>query len=131
MITWEPKYSTGIAELDKQHKNLFQYSNDLEECVKNNSFSKVTTDKMLRFLDQYIKVHFSHEESCMFKYHCPVATKNQDAHRKFIEQFKVTQAKIKDEDSYESALKELHHFLETWLADHICKIDTQLKPCVH
>ena len=131
MIIWEEKFSTGVAELDKQHKNLFQYSNDLEECVNNNNFSKVTTDRMLHFLDQYIKVHFSHEEACMFKYFCPIAAKNKEAHQEFIQQFKTTEEKVKDEKNYDAALKELHHFLETWLLEHICKIDIQLKPCVH
>jgi len=131
MITWQEKYSTGVEELDKQHKNLFQYSNDLEECVKNRTFSKVTTDRMLRFLDQYIKVHFNHEETCMFKYSCPIASKNKNAHQEFILKFKATEEKVKDDKNYEKALKELHHYLESWLEEHICKIDTQLKPCVH
>jgi hemerythrin len=131
MITWEEKYSTGVAELDKQHKNLFQYTNDLGEYVKNNFGSKETTASMMRFLDQYIKVHFNHEETCMHKHLCPAATKNKDAHQKFILQFKATEKKINDENTGDKALKELHYFLEKWLVDHICKIDTQLKTCVH
>ena len=131
MITWEEKYSTGVAELDKQHKNLFQYTNDLGEFVNNNTVSKQTTDRMMRFLGQYIKVHFNHEETCMYRNLCPVAAKNKDAHQKFIQQFKSTEERIKDEDSSDKALGELHHFLETWLVEHICKIDTQLKTCVH
>lgn len=131
MIIWEEKYSTGVAELDKQHKNLFQYTNDLGEYANNNFGSKETTDRMMRFLDQYIKVHFNHEENCMYKYLCPVASKNKEAHQKFIEKFKVTESKIRDEKGGDKALKELHHFLEAWLVEHICKIDTQLKPCVH
>ena len=131
MITWEEKYSTGVDELDKQHKNLFQYANDLEDCVNNDILSKETTDRMLLFLDQYIKVHFSREETCMYKYLCPVATKNKEAHQRFIREFKATEAKVKGEKNYGKSLKELHCFLETWLIEHICKIDTQLKPCVH
>ena len=132
MITWEEKYATGVAELDKQHKNLFKYTNDLEEYLQNNFGSKETTDQMMHFLDQCIKVHFSHEETCMFKHECPVASKNKDAHQKFIKKFRATEEKIKtEESSSDDSLRELHHFLETWLVEHICKIDTQLKPCVH
>ena len=131
MIVWEEKYSTGVAELDKQHKNLFNYTNDLGQYVANNFGSQATTQSMLRFLDQYIKVHFNHEESCMYKHLCPIADKNKEAHQQFIKQFKATEEKVKNDGSEDEALKELHHFLETWLVEHICKIDTKLKACVH
>ena len=131
MIIWEEKFATGVAELDKQHKNLFKYTNDLGEYISNNFGSQATTDRMMRFLGQYIKVHFNHEETCMFKHSCPIANKNQDAHQKFIKKFKETEERIKLEESGDNALRELHHFLETWLVDHICRIDTQLKVCVH
>ena len=131
MIVWEEKYSTGVAELDKQHKSLFNYTNELEEYIKNNFGTQDTIDNMMRFLGQYIKVHFDHEETCMNKHLCPVAAKNKDAHQKFIQHFKVTQEKIKEGSANDKALKELHHFLETWLVEHICKIDTQLKTCIH
>ena len=131
MITWEERYSTGVEELDKQHKNLFKYTNDLEEFINDNALSKETIDRMLHFMDQYIKVHFNHEETCMHKLHCPIASKNQDAHQKFIQKFRATEGKIRNENASNETLRELHHFLETWLVEHICKIDTQLKPCVH
>ena len=131
MIEWEIKYSTGVPELDRQHRNLFKYTNDLGEYLDNNFGSQETTDQMMRFLDQYIKVHFSREETCMNQHHCPAATKNKEAHQKFIDIFRKTEGKIKIEGTDDRALRELHHFLEEWLKEHICKIDAQLKVCIH
>lgn len=131
MITWQEKYSTGIAELDKQHKNLFDYTNSLEQIIKDNALSRSSIDGFMRLLDQYIKVHFGHEENCMYKYHCPAAAQNKEAHQKFIERFKMTEDRIRTEDANDQALKDLHQFLESWLVEHICKIDTQIKACVH
>ena len=86
---------------------------------------------MMLFLEQYVKAHFNQEEACMHKYLCPIATKNKDAHQKFILTFKAAQEKIKNEKTSNKALKELHCFLEKWIREHLCKIDVQLKPCVH
>jgi len=131
MLIWDEKYSTGVAQLDKQHKSLFQYTNDLGEHIKNNFGSQETTNNMVQFLERYIKAHFNQEEACMHKYLCPIATKNKDAHQKFILTFKAAQEKIKNEKTSNKALKELHCFLEKWIREHLCKIDVQLKPCVH
>jgi len=130
MIEWRETYSVGIEKLDEQHRNLFQYSNDLESGIKNGAVSKQTLEGALKFLGSYVKGHFSQEEACMFKYACPMAKQNSMAHQKFIEAYKNFQDIIIKDDDHEGTLKQLHHFLETWLVDHICKIDVQLKPCV-
>ena len=131
MLTWEEKYSTGVPQLDKQHQNLFKYTNDLEDYINNNFGSQETTNRMMQFLEQYIKVHFSNEETCMHKYLCPMAAKNKEAHQGFIQKYKATVSKIKEGKSGDKALKELHQFLEAWIKEHVCKLDVQLKPCVH
>ena len=131
MLTWDEKYSTGVDQLDKQHKSLFQYTNDLGEYIRNNFGSQRTTNSMMLFLEQYVKAHFNQEEACMHKYLCPIASKNKEAHQAFILKFKAIQEMIRDEKTSDKALKELHHFLEEWIKEHLCKIDVQLKPCVH
>ena len=131
MIKWQESYSTGITKLDDQHKSLFEYCNDLEEWLNTGGLSKETLAYTLSFMDRYIKGHFGQEETCMFKYACPIAGKNKIAHDKFIEAFKIFQNKINGDKDSDAPLIEFHHFLKTWLTDHICKIDTQLKSCVH
>ncbi len=131
MITWQESYSTGVAELDKQHKQLFQYTNELEDMIKTNAVSKHVLEGAMKYLEKYVSVHFGREETCMFKHQCPIASKNKDAHQKFIEKYHWFAAAVKEQGASDEILLNLHHFLETWLVEHICKIDTQLKPCVH
>ena len=131
MIKWQEAYSTGIAKLDNQHKNLFQYSNDLEDGINNGQISRNVVDLALKFLERYIKGHFSSEESCMYQYACPMADTNKLAHQEFINTYKKFQKKVLNNDDHESALRELHQFLQSWLTRHICNIDTKLKTCAH
>lgn len=131
MIAWQDSYSTGVEELDKQHRDLFKYTNDLEQLLKDNSLSKNLLDDILRLLNRYIEVHFNREETCMHKHLCPIANKNKDAHQKFIHTFKMMEIEIRTNIEDDAPIIKLHHFLETWLVEHICKIDVQLKPCIH
>jgi hemerythrin len=131
MIKWQESYSTGIEKLDEQHKNLFQYCNDLELGIESGDISKSVLELALRFLERYALGHFGQEETCMHKYACPMAKTNHRAHQEFIEKYTFYQTKIKESDDFEVMLKELHRFLESWLKSHICAIDTKLKECVH
>jgi hemerythrin len=131
MIEWQDSYSTGIVRLDEQHKTLFLFCNDLEENLKNKTVTKDLLDIELRFLERYAIGHFGQEETCMHKYACPIAKTNKQAHEEFIKKYKDFQKRIISDDAAEEILKELHHFLENWLKNHICKIDSQLKSCVH
>ncbi|MDE2027481.1 MAG: hemerythrin family protein [Candidatus Omnitrophica bacterium] len=129
MILWQESYSTGVAELDKQHKALFQCTNELGKAIEDNALSPRIIDETLIYLKKYIQVHFGHEETCMHRFACPIATKNKEAHEKFIQKFKTLEEKIKSDETKDEPIIELHHFLETWLVDHIGRIDTQIKPC--
>ena len=131
MIRWQEAYSTGISKLDEQHINLFQYSNELEMLIKSGEFSMSTLKLSLKYLERYALGHFGQEETCMHKFACPIAQTNQGAHQQFIQTYTNFQNRVIIEDDCEATLKELHRFLETWLKEHICRIDVQLKKCLH
>jgi hemerythrin len=130
MIKWEDSFLTGIAKLDQQHKNLFQYCNDLGDGINSGEISQNVLSQALVFLGKYIKIHFGKEETCMNKYSCPIAEKNKFAHQKFINAYQKFQKMISENKDSGVILRELHYFLENWLIEHICKIDTQLKTCI-
>jgi len=131
MIKWNEKFATGVYILDEQHKELFRYSNDLEGILKEGDVSSEMIQAGLKFLEKYVLNHFGQEENCMHQYHCPIAGKNKVAHQKFIKAYRLFEKRISQgEDAYRT-LRHLHTFLEKWLVEHICKIDTHLKPCVY
>ena len=131
MIKWQESYSVGVYLLDEQHKELFGFCNDLEEILRDGDCSKEFLQYGLKFLEKYVKMHFGQEENCMHQYECPMAKNNKLAHQKFIQAYKTYEKRIAQGDDYYKILRQLHRFLEKWLVEHICKIDTHLKPCVY
>lgn len=129
MIIWDDKYSTGVESIDKQHKMLFEFTNDLEMIIKDGrGLSYVTTSA--EFLEKYVKAHFHFEEDCMFKHQCPIAGKNKEAHEKFLQAYDNFKIKLQSETYSDELLKTLHKFLENWITNHIMTIDVGLKNCV-
>ena len=131
MIKWQEAYSVGVDELDAQHKDLFTFSNDLDGILQDRDVSKEMLGGALAFMGKYVSNHFGKEEACMNRFACPIAANNKLAHDQFIQAYRVFEKQIGQQEDGYGLLKELHAFLERWLVDHICTIDTQLKPCVH
>jgi len=128
-LTWSDEYSTGDNEIDKQHKQLFQYLGDLEEHIKTGASDAY----MKRFLDNlglYTRSHFCYEEICMRQNKCPIADKNKEQHAKLLDAYTHYRERFEIEGVSEDLLQKLHGFLLSWLTNHILKIDTNLKACI-
>ena len=129
-IVWSDEYATEVGSIDRQHKKLFEYINKLEVCIQKGIFEGPQILDILNFLHTYVKVHFEHEEFCMKKRNCPVAGKNKKAHDDFIafyEQF-VNDYKLNTDPFYHrQQIKKLQTVAESWLVNHICKIDLSIK----
>jgi len=131
MINWKETYSTGVKELDEQHKSLFQFTNDLGNSLHEKDTSTFLLMGCLEFMRKYITNHFDKEESCMHKYSCPIAGTNTQAHQNFIRAFNTFEEDInKGADKYKT-FQGFHKFLEDWLVAHIGSIDVHLRPCVN
>lgn len=130
MIKWDDAYATGLTLIDEQHKNLFQYLNDLESAVTENEVSDALFLDALEYFEKYIKVHFGNEETCMHRYRCPTAQINQKAHQRFILFFNDYKTRLQNQGTDYQLFREMLDFCEQWILQHICKIDTQLKSCV-
>jgi len=125
-VVWRDEYSTGEAEIDKQHKQLFKYLADLEAHVA----TGVTEDYMKQFLDHlglYTRSHFVYEEITMRQKKNPIAKQNQEQHDKLLQAYTHYRERFEHEGVSEDLLNKLHAFLVSWLTNHILKIDTTLK----
>lgn len=132
-IEWSEEYATKIDSIDRQHKKLFQYVNNIEQCVKKEIFVGTKIDEILDFLGTYTKTHFSHEEFCMVERKCPVTEKNKRAHDSFLAFYTDLSDSYYETSSVvekEKIIKRLHNRAEDWLVSHICKIDIHLKNCI-
>jgi hemerythrin len=85
---------------------------------------------LLESLDRYARAHFGAEEQCMYRYRCPVAEKNSEAHGKFVEALAGFRQRYAVSGFDRADAERLVQYVDEWLANHIGQIDTQLKPCI-
>lgn len=126
MLAWEEKYRVGVGRIDTHHKQLFEFANDIEQSLQAGKLPP-GAEEAVGFLVDYAKLHFEHEEKCMARHQCPIAHRNQEAHKQFLSAIATFQERLgKDPDI--KLLANIHNFLESWLTNHICTIDVQLRP---
>ncbi len=128
-IIWTEDYSVGVEQIDKQHRQLFQFVNSLENLLQQGIHSGPEVENLIMFLTTYTKTHFSFEESCMFKYGCSVSKKNKQEHSLFLDHYNETISRYHQEGPSKELLKELHDRISNWLISHICRVDIHLKSC--
>jgi hemerythrin len=130
MITWDDTLSTGVAEIDAQHKKLIGKYNEFYTAIINGVGREIAGD-ILDFLQFYAVWHFEKEETCMDEYQCPIAAINKKAHAVFLEKFtrfyEQWQAGTMDHDLMLDTYLELGN----WIENHIRRVDAQLGMCVH
>lgn len=70
MFDWKPEYSLNIAEIDKQHKRLFELAEELYEISKAGDNFDYYDDIMRIFweLRDYTVYHFGYEEKLLEQY---------------------------------------------------------------
>lgn len=127
-MKWSVEYSTGVDEIDHQHKMLFTMSEDFRTSLDEGE-GKRTYGLMLESLDQYARGHFGIEETCMAHYQCPVAEVNRRAHGKFVDALREFHARYQIRGFSRSDAYSLVDFVDEWLANHIARIDVKLKDC--
>jgi hemerythrin len=128
-MKWSNAFATGIQRIDDQHRMLFKMTEDFRAALDEGKGGPVY-GILLESLDQYARGHFAFEEDCMERYRCPVAEKNKNAHGRFVAivaEFQQDYAKtgFDREDA-----RRLVDILDEWLANHICRIDVNLKDFV-
>ncbi len=134
-LPWDQKrYTTGFADIDEQHRNLFEGLNNFRTFLKEMTSANELEEKkkvmeILDFLGEYVATHFRDEEKIFAKYNHPMAEANKEAHKLFIEQYVGYRDKLAEETLTSGSLIKLHLFLQSWLIKHILKIDTSLRDC--
>jgi hemerythrin len=127
MLDWSKDYETGIPLVDTQHKVLFENINKLENLVGNKAVTRPEVDRLVQFLATYAANHFTFEERCMQRYHCPAHKVNEAAHAKFLEVFGAWKVEYDRLGPTAALLQQLHATTSAWIRQHILKVDIQLR----
>jgi len=128
-LIWKPHYTTGVKTLDRQHQKIFDLVNRLGELVTAGNPDPDVLDKLFMDMDLHIRTHFTQEERCMARRHCPMAERNKQEHDEFLTFYEQFLSDYRNTRSLK-ALKTFHRKAEWWLLEHVCFIDIHLRSCV-
>ena len=128
-MKWSEDYATGIEQIDEDHKTIFKMSEDFRIALDEGMGGSVYA-VLLDALHMYCRGHFGYEEQCMHEHQCPVAQKNKDAHAGFLKTMTGFQQRYTENGFDPVDARRLIDTIDSWLANHICRIDIHLKKCV-
>lgn len=117
------KYRIGIAEIDAQHRELFDILAKLEK-YSGKGYSYEAARDILSQLANYANVHFAIEESLMRMHAYPDLIPHVAEHQRLRKQLAEFQQRLLDAD----ITTQLHKFIEAWLANHIDVTDRRYVP---
>jgi hemerythrin-like metal-binding protein len=117
-ITWVPSLSVGVAEIDRQHKQLI--------AMDGTTVSSETVSGVLTDMTEYADYHFGSEEKHMQAYGYPDLEVHKNQHAEFIR--KTAEFSLATMAYKETIPTEILSYLRDWLVEHIMKADMQYKP---
>ncbi|MCS7179577.1 MAG: bacteriohemerythrin [Anaerolineae bacterium] len=119
-IEWTEDLSTGVPEMDEQHRRLIALLNEFYTAVERGE-----REEGIRLLfegvDQYALFHFSAEEAFMEPIGYPDLASHRETHRMFRREYLTAAERYKAGNR--KAVRDLVAFLFSWLYTHIQKTD--------
>lgn len=119
-LEWGPAWVSGHPVIDKDHKMLVQYVNELNHAMLHGAGHDVASD-VLNKLVQYTVDHFAREEVIWTQGGLASLDNHKRIHANLVEKVKAFQ---QDFASGKATLTtELMTFLRQWLINHVFKTD--------
>jgi hemerythrin len=125
IMSWTDAYSTGMAEIDQQHKKLIALINSLNDAMAAGQ-GKAVLGKILDELVNYCASHFAMEEKLFDTHGYPEAAEHKEKHRKMTSKVLTLQTQFKQGKALMTI--EVMEFLHQWLDKHILGTDKQYVP---
>lgn len=113
---WTPRLSVGLDSVDRQHRLLIGYINELSDAVDTGR-SSGSLQKLLERLRNYTKVHFAYEEAMFKVYRYEEANDHAHAHHAFVHM--IEECETRQAKGETNVASDLLKYLKTWLAEHI------------
>ena len=130
IFPWNDNFSTGIAEIDAQHRRLIELLNQLVSHLAYQA-DIPTLNAIFDDLKEYTIVHFQAEERIWDQYFRgdPWGSGHKGSHAGFID--KVIALKNQEgTKSLDEIIEEIVSFLTHWLALHILESDKRMAKAV-
>jgi len=124
-MEWNESLATGIGTIDSQHKELFKRINTLVLAIKQQR-CRSEIDGVLKFLDDYARIHFSDEEKHMRETAYPGYDEQRVAHRKYLqalEELKQQAALPRVAGASYDLSATTNQVVVDWIVAHIMQLD--------
>ena len=114
-LVWNSKLNTGNAQIDEQHRRIFQIFNHLFRAIQKHRAHEAVF-KVLGALSMYVVAHFNLEENLMTGAGYPGLEAHRAAHAEVRGQ---VEALVDRFHATGLPPQELLAFMEHWLHDHV------------
>ncbi|NEW60135.1 hemerythrin family protein [Sulfurovum sp. bin170] len=123
LLQWKDAYSMGEIEIDKQHKGLFDLSNEIYKLVEAGVDDNEHFRELFMALNDYSIEHFIYEEMYIQEEGFPGLEEHIGQHLKFNDKLKELCVGI----DKETHIKDIGEFVATWLVEHVINEDMKYK----
>ncbi len=116
LFEWNDSYSVKVKKIDEEHKRLVGLLNELNEAMSVGK-GKDVTEKIIRSLIDYTRMHFKTEEEYFARFGYPDEESHVEEHNEFIHQ--VSDFISGFREGRLGLSLEIMNFLLDWLKNHI------------
>jgi hemerythrin len=121
-IQWTDDLATGVAEIDDQHKELFERIDRLFRAC-NQAQGRLEIGKTVAFLEEYVDTHFTAEEEIMQERSYPDYDAHKAQHAYFRNNLLAIRQQLDEEGPGVHIVILTNRLVVDWLRNHIRKLD--------
>lgn len=121
-MMWKDKYRLGVAQIDQQHRALFDMTEELVRAVKQGA-AAADYEKALGFLQAYVVEHFRDEEAYMASLQCKDLAAHRAEHQDFTKKVEDYGRRLKENGFDAKTMKDLAGTVTAWLIYHVVGTD--------
>jgi hemerythrin len=114
---WDPSFSVGVEQLDRQHQSIFERLAEAEKALATADLSEIV--RALEAVRRDSEFHFRAEEEFLSGLRYPAIVRQQVHHREFLK--RLTALEAHPEQCSQTVLSSL----ESWLAGHVIGLDAE------
>ncbi|MBF0247132.1 MAG: hemerythrin family protein [Alphaproteobacteria bacterium] len=122
---WTNDMSVGIGEIDRDHRKLVSYLNELGLACMGGQGTEILED-ILQSLVEYTRVHFANEEDIMRKVGYPDFDEHRERHARLVSELDDLMDRFHYGVDDEGIAHDAAQFLEAWLVRHILVEDRKI-----
>jgi len=121
---WNMYMATGVPEIDKQHKDIFQRINEFVNAIMNETESE-NIETLLNFLKSHATAMFQTEEKLLQDRKYPDLVVHKAQHDYFIRTLEALKRDHEAGTAGDKFTSDVHQRVCNWITIHLSKTDMQ------